>query len=95
VKLETVQALLESHTAEHFAFLTASHPRSRTLFYQSLGRLLTLESLDDAPRFARFIAPISAVLQTMATRLAAGNCAGDAQAKVYNAADVLCGWLKV
>eukprot|EP00048_Salpingoeca_helianthica_P001319 m.48425 g.48425 ORF g.48425 m.48425 type:complete len:1073 (+) comp11378_c0_seq3:31-3249(+) len=82
IKLETVQVLLEAHTAEHFAFLTAAHPRSRTLFYQSLGRMLLLESLDDAPRFARFIAPFSSVLQTMAARLAAGNCGGDPQAKI-------------
>jgi exportin-7 len=36
-KLDTVQVLLEHHTAEHFPFLTAVHSRFRTTFYQVCG----------------------------------------------------------
>lgn len=58
-----MQLLLENHTAEHFPFLTAAHPRCRTQFYQALGRMLLLESADDVVRFERFMAPLAVVLQ--------------------------------
>jgi len=63
VKLESVQFILENHTAEHFPFLSVTHSnldmRCRTTFYTALGRLLTVELGEDEERFERFISPMT------------------------------------
>uniref|UniRef100_A0A183F2V4 Xpo1 domain-containing protein n=1 Tax=Heligmosomoides polygyrus TaxID=6339 RepID=A0A183F2V4_HELPZ len=62
-RLQEVQLLLSNHTAEHFVFLGQSVPYStmkhRTVFYEALTRLLTIDLNDDEQLFEQFMQPLA------------------------------------
>ena len=59
-RLDTAAFLLQNHTAEHFAFLSAANnSHARTTFYHTLARLLFA---DETPaKFKSFVAPLQQV----------------------------------
>ena len=60
LKLDTVNALLEHHSPDLFAFLRKpSSFRNRTIFYNTLAKLLFME--DGAIKFMAFVASMQQV----------------------------------
>jgi len=57
-KLEAVHFMLQHHTSEHFGFLE-EHTRNRTIFYNTLSKLLFME--DTPSNFKSFVAPLQQV----------------------------------
>lgn len=64
--LETVQYLLQHHTAEHFPFLTIpANSRHRTSFHATLARLILSVMDDMSTSFDTFMEPILQVLRQL------------------------------
>jgi len=75
LKLEAVTYLLSHHSTEYYPFV--SHPanrRARTVYYQTLARLLFME---DPPlgKFKSFVAPLQHILLGLGAAQAAGGLA--------------------
>jgi hypothetical protein len=69
--LPSVAGLLTAHGPAHFPFLAnPSNVRFRTAFYQSLARLVFFQ--DDSEKFEPFMAPLIAVLESLAPPIHGG-----------------------
>ena len=60
-KLEAVHFMLQHHTSDHFGFLE-DHTRNRTIFYNTLSRLLFMD--DTRSNFKSFVAPLQQVISS-------------------------------
>ncbi|DBA92724.1 hypothetical protein WJX77_011928 [Trebouxia sp. C0004] len=72
-KLEAVHFMLQHHTGEHFGFLE-EHTRNRTIFYNTLSKLLFME--DTPSNFKSFVAPLQQVLVGLASASSSATSAG-------------------
>ncbi|VDK43976.1 unnamed protein product, partial [Cylicostephanus goldi] len=79
-RLQEVQLLLSNHTAEHFVFLGQSVPYStmkhRTVFYEALTRLLTIDLNDDEQLFDQFMQPLAATKRELTAIMTTQNYNG-------------------
>ncbi|VDO87083.1 unnamed protein product [Haemonchus placei] len=79
-RLQEVQLLLSNHTAEHFVFLGQSVPYStmkhRTVFYEALTRLLTIDLNDDEQLFEQFMQPLAATSRELTAIMTTPNYNG-------------------
>ncbi|EPB72653.1 hypothetical protein ANCCEY_08247 [Ancylostoma ceylanicum] len=79
-RLQEVQLLLSNHTAEHFVFLGQSVPYStmkhRTVFYEALTRLLTIDLNDDEQLFDQFMQPLAATKRELTAIMTTPNYTG-------------------
>uniref|UniRef100_A0A0N4YFH9 Ran-binding protein 16 (inferred by orthology to a D. melanogaster protein) n=1 Tax=Nippostrongylus brasiliensis TaxID=27835 RepID=A0A0N4YFH9_NIPBR len=79
-RLQEVQLLLSNHTAEHFVFLGQSVPYStmkhRTVFYEALTRLLTIDLNDDEQLFEQFMQPLAATSRELTAIMTTQNYTG-------------------
>ncbi|KIH69215.1 hypothetical protein ANCDUO_00444, partial [Ancylostoma duodenale] len=79
-RLQEVQLLLSNHTAEHFVFLGQSVPYStmkhRTVFYEALTRLLTIDLNDDEQLFDQFMQPLAATKRELTAIMTTANYTG-------------------
>ncbi|KJH50942.1 hypothetical protein DICVIV_02903 [Dictyocaulus viviparus] len=79
-RLQEVQLLLSNHTAEHFVFLGQSVPYStmkhRTIFYEALTRLLTIDLNDDEQLFEQFMQPLGATTRQLTAIMTTPNYSG-------------------
>ncbi|KAE9413928.1 hypothetical protein Angca_009159, partial [Angiostrongylus cantonensis] len=79
-RLQEIQLLLSNHTVDHFVFLGQSVPYStmkhRTVFYEALTRLLTIDLNDDEQLFEQFMQPLGATARQLTAIMTTQNYNG-------------------